>query len=114
MFAMPLVLDWTAAALLFAIIVPGMVLLIPIIAIVTHHRRQMAQMRIETVQRQNPELRAELAALRAEIHALRDTTTQYDLSFDTALQHMERRLSAVERKSVGQTEEPQAQINRQY
>jgi hypothetical protein len=43
-------------------------------------------------------LRAEVAALRAQIMELRDTTTQYDLSFDTALQRMERRVEQMEQQ----------------
>lgn len=44
-------------------------------------------------------LREEVASLRQQIHELRDTTMQYDLSFDAALQRLERR--------VEQTEQPQ-------
>ena len=43
-------------------------------------------------------LRAEIAALRAQVTDLRDTTTQYDLSFDTALQRMERRVEQMEQQ----------------
>ncbi len=43
-------------------------------------------------------LRAEMTALRAQMSELRDTTTQYDLSFDTALQRMERRVEHVEQQ----------------
>src|SRR5690348_17131377 len=43
-------------------------------------------------------LRAEVAQLRKEIHELRDTTTQYDLSFDTALQRLESRVHQVEQQ----------------
>lgn len=41
-------------------------------------------------------LRAEVAALRQQMSSLHDTTTQYDLSFDSALQRMERRVERVE------------------
>ncbi|MCW3100699.1 MAG: hypothetical protein JWL77_6317 [Chthonomonadaceae bacterium] len=43
-------------------------------------------------------LRAEISALRTQIMELRDTTTQYDLSFDTALQRMERRVEQMEQQ----------------
>jgi predicted nucleic acid-binding Zn-ribbon protein len=43
-------------------------------------------------------VREELAALRQQIDDLRDTSTQYDLSFDTALQRMERRVEHLEQQ----------------
>ena len=44
--------------------------------------------------------RAEFAALRAELASLRDTTTQYDLSFDTSLQRLERRVDQMNSNSA--------------
>lgn len=41
-------------------------------------------------------LRAEVAELRQRMSELRDVTTQYDMSFDTALHRMESRLATVE------------------
>ena len=52
-----------------------------------------------------PELdavRQELTALRKQMSELRDTTTQYDLSLDTALQRMERRVEHVEQQQQQQ------------
>jgi len=46
----------------------------------------------------NSSLRAEVEQLRAQVNSLRDTTTQYDLSFDTALQQMEQRMRNVEQR----------------
>ena len=43
-------------------------------------------------------LRAEIEAMRQEMRSLRDTTTQYDLSFDTALQNMEKKVEILNRK----------------
>jgi hypothetical protein len=40
---------------------------------------------------------SEVEALRQEVRALRDTSTQYDLSFDAALQRMEHRVQGIER-----------------
>ncbi len=45
-------------------------------------------------------MRNDLAAMRQELQALRDTSTQYDISFDTALQRMESRVEHVERRQV--------------
>ncbi len=41
-------------------------------------------------------LRAEVAALKQQLSSLHETTTQYDISFDAALQRMERRVERVE------------------
>jgi hypothetical protein len=46
----------------------------------------------------NTDSRGEIEALRQELRSLRDTTTQYDISFDTALQRMESRVEGVERQ----------------
>ncbi len=43
-------------------------------------------------------LREELEATRQELRDLRDTSTQYDISFDTALGRVESRVSHVERR----------------
>ena len=53
-------------------------------------------------------LEAEFAALHEEIKSLRDTAMQYDLSFDTALQGLERRLTTVERQTYTQSDERQS------
>ena len=68
------------------------------------HRRRMARIKLAIVHRKARE-KVELPArsleeLRREITALRDTTTQYDMSFDTALQRLESRLSHLEKQSA--------------
>ena len=99
-----------ANALLFVIIlVPLLVFSIPLLAIWTHHRRKMEEMRAQRNAQYNEEIRAEFASVRAEIKSLRDTSMQYDLSFDTNLQHLERRLAQLERQGrapLYATEEP--------
>ena len=52
------------------------------------------------------DIRTEFATIRAEIRDLRDTSMQYDLSFDTALQQMERRVNKIERTAFLETESP--------
>jgi hypothetical protein len=49
------------------------------------------------------EVAAQMNALREEVRSLRDTTMQYDMSFDAALQRMEQRVGHLERR-VGQVE----------
>jgi hypothetical protein len=64
------------------------------------HRTRIAQLKIEAQHRTDADVRAALDDLRTEMRALRDTTMQYDLSFDTALQRMERRVEGLERRSL--------------
>src|SRR5882724_7974545 len=71
---------------------------IPPFLIWTSHKRKMEELKIQRQRMISEDVRSEFAALRAEIRDLRDTSMQYDLSFDTALQHVERRLSQVERQ----------------
>ncbi len=53
--------------------------------------------------REAERLRAEIAALRDEVRSLRDTSMQYDISFDTALNRMDARMLHLERKVGGNT-----------
>jgi hypothetical protein len=78
---------------------------IPIALILTHHKRKMEELRQNREGKMAEEIRAEFTAVRAEIQALRDTTMQYDLSFDSALQHLERRMTHVEQRTLRPTEE---------
>ena len=70
----------------------------------TYHRRKMEELRIQNRRLLAEDIRTEFASLRAEIRDLRDTTMQYDLSFDTALQQMERRMTQLERSKYSHTE----------
>ena len=59
---------------------------IPICAIVTSHRREVLKMKLHLQNQGDAGVRASLEALREEVRSLRDTTMQYDISFDNALQ----------------------------
>lgn len=70
-------------------------------------RIELAQLRSqqqggEGLQREVHALRDELAMMRQQLHELKDTTTQYDLSFDTALQRIDRRVTTIEQESQQQ------------
>lgn len=85
--------------LLIVVLLPIMgALSIPLLAIWTHHKRKMEELTQRRQQAQSDDVRAELADLRADLKNLRDTTMQYDLSFDTNLQHIDRRLGQLERQ----------------
>jgi hypothetical protein len=77
----------------------GLFIGLPGVAIWAHHRRKMEELKIQQQLMVDKNVQAQLDAIRAEIQSLRDTTLQYDLSFDTNLQEMERRLHALERQS---------------
>ncbi len=62
------------------------------------HRTELAKMKIEAQNKGDANVRAAIDELRAEMRALKDTTMQYDLSFDTALQRMEHRVEGLERR----------------
>ena len=70
----------------------------------TYHRRKMEELRMKGGRIISEDIRTEFATLRAEIRDLRDTTMQYDLSFDTALQQMERRVNHLERAGYTDSE----------
>ncbi len=74
----------------------GIPMSIPILNIWTRHQREMMQMRLRLQQHGEGNVGADLAALRQEIHALRETSMQYDLSFDAALQRLEQRVIRTE------------------
>ena len=52
-------------------------------------------------------VREEETALRRQMESLRDTTTQYDISFDTALQRMESRVNHIEQQNKQQQTQQQ-------
>lgn len=65
------------------------------------HRSKIAQLHIESQNKRTDTTGlASIEALRDEIRALRDTTTQYDMSFDSALQRMEQRVEHLERRTI--------------
>jgi len=57
-------------------------------------------LRLKAEKGQNSDIAKQLEALRAEIAALRDTTTQYDMTNDRIVQRLEERISRVETKAA--------------
>jgi hypothetical protein len=99
-------MHWELVLFILIVCVPMTVLAIPLTLIWTYHRRQMEQLRQQRSGMIADEIKAEFAAVRSEIQALRDTALQYDLSFDNSLQQMEHRLSFLERRAHVQPEAP--------
>ncbi|MBC8104308.1 MAG: hypothetical protein H7Z41_17165 [Cytophagales bacterium] len=76
---------------------------IPIIAIITSHQRKMAEIKARSGNIGNAlggpllnEIKNELVSLRGEVAALRDTTTRFDMSFDSAISRLEQRVDRIE------------------
>ena len=91
-------MPWLIVLIVVGLPVLG-VLSIPLLAIWTHHRRKMEEMSLRKQQVFSEDIRAEFAAVRQEIKTLRDTAMQYDLSFDTNLHNLERRMTQLEQQS---------------
>lgn len=85
-------------ALLIPIIAIAGVFGVPITAIITSHRRQVLEMQMKLRNEGDASVRASVEALRQEVQQLKDTTLQYDLSFDNALQRMDQRVEGLERR----------------
>jgi len=77
-------------------LLPAMLLSLPFYAIWTNHRRKMEELRLQQKGNVSEPVRAELNALREELKQLRDTSMSYDISFDSALQRVEQRVSNIE------------------
>lgn len=81
-------------------------LAIPMVVILTRHQRQVLEMKLKLRGSVDNAVSTEIDALRQEIQSLRNTTMQYDLSFDAALQRLENRVEGVERRiPAGRSEE---------
>ena len=73
------------------------------------------ELRLKLQKGQSGDVVKQIEALRAELAALRDTTTQYDMTNDQIVQRLEERLSRIEIKAAGQSarsplEEPRQRL----
>lgn len=85
--------------ILFGIPAVTLFALLPMSLVYSYHKRKMEQLRLQRDNLLSQHIANEFAAVREEIKALRDTSMQYDLSFDTALHQMERRVNGLEREA---------------
>lgn len=97
----------------FVLLIVAMSLGIGAVAIILEHFQKMAKIREKASDTARREMKGLLEKLAREMAELRDTTTQYDMSFDAALQRMESRMANVERR-VGEVEQSgqRASVNR--
>jgi hypothetical protein len=89
------------------LLIPIMALSIPIIAIVAAFKHKSEELRIKAGMMGDANVASQLREIQNQITELRDTTTRYDMSFDSALQriesrvgNLENRVTAVERAQV--------------
>jgi predicted nucleic acid-binding Zn-ribbon protein len=61
------------------------------------------ELRLQSQQGNSEETNKQIEALRAEVAALRDTSTQFDISLENTLQGMDDRLKRVESKTAVQS-----------
>lgn len=64
------------------------------------------QLRLQAQQGQNEDVTRQLDALRAEVVALRDTSTQFDMSLEHSVERLEERVGRVEIRSAPPTVRP--------
>jgi prefoldin subunit 5 len=86
--------ELVALALVFFIFGPAIV--IPVMAMVLKHRKEMAQLKRERSTATNQEVLAQIEELRREIAELRRTTTEYDMSLQVNLENLQERVRALE------------------
>ena len=97
--------------LLMLVGIPSVTLfaILPAYGIYSYHKRKMEQLRLQRDNLLSQHIANEFAAVRDEIRALRDTSMQYDLSFDTALHQIERRVNGLERETYHAPNMPPSQ-----
>ena len=79
-----------------ALLIPLMALAIPIVAIVASFKHKAKELEIKAGLGADSSLASELRDMKNQIAELRDTTTRYDMSFDSALQRIESRVGNLE------------------
>lgn len=90
---------------LLIVLVIGIIFGVGALAIITEHLQKMAQIRRSHAPDESYDRVMEtLTEVQRALKELRDTTSEYDLSFDTALQRIESRVSHIEQR-VNQLEQ---------
>jgi hypothetical protein len=79
------------------------------LAILLEHFQKIAKIKADSNAAGNAQVADALDSIRREIGELRDTTTRYDLSFDSALQRLESRVAHLEDSARNKTASPAEQ-----
>ncbi|HWP30403.1 MAG TPA: hypothetical protein VNK96_01570 [Fimbriimonadales bacterium] len=88
-------MDWSAVAIIFIIF--GMPVLIPIVAILLHHRRKMLEL-MQKSEGSTRELSREMESLRKELKELKTTLLEHSLSLDNNVENLQKRLAHLENR----------------
>ena len=106
-------MDPNTANIVQTAILAGVTGIIAAIVIGTRAWIRVNQINAEAHKQGDYETSAAVEALRKEVASLRDTTTRYDISFDTALQRLESRTTHLELGQRASSERSQeAVVNR--
>lgn len=98
-------------AVIGGLAITALMLTIPLYAIWTYHKRKLEEIRAQKDVRVADETRRAIEELRQEFKQLRDNTSAYDVSIDTALQRLESRINNVEQRvRYAESAEQQAQV----
>jgi len=82
----------------------------PVVGILTSHHRKVLEMKLRAGQTGSQPVLDEIRQLKNQMTELRDTTTKYDVSFDSALQRIESRVCNVEQRVTSLERESNDQI----
>ncbi len=83
--------------------VPLLAIVAGIVETITRSQERRAKVRLRAQQGTNEEVARQLAALREEVAALRDTSTQFDMALEDSVQRLEGRVARIETKSATQS-----------
>lgn len=81
---------------LFVLSILAIVFSVPLAAVLTEHRRKVLEMQLRAQTAADGQVTARLQELTKQIADLRATATEYDLSFDAALNRLEARIAHLE------------------
>jgi hypothetical protein len=91
-------MDHNTANVVLAAIFGGSGLIIALTVIGTRAWQKVEALKFQSMQGKS-ELASTVETLKREVAQLRDTTTRYDMAFDTALERLESRIAQVEKNS---------------
>ena len=91
-------MDENTAIVVVTAILGGSALITALTVIGTRAWQKVEALKYQQVQGKS-ELASTVETLKREVAALRDTTTRYDMAFDTALERLESRIAQVEKNS---------------
>src|SRR5262245_60428961 len=104
-------MDANTAMVVITAILGGSALITSIVIIGTRAWQKVEAMKYQGVQGKS-ELASTVTELKREVAQLRDTTTRYDMAFDTALERLESRIAQVEKNSRAASTETEQVVTR--